>query len=140
MYLAKRYKDSLQAFSEALLLAPDAWHERPKLHCNRAAALIMLHRYEEAVRDCERAVAADPGLLKAYTRCGRAHLHMGGLEQARRWFQEVIARAQAVIREKFAGPAPPTSSRAQAGACRWVVFVGGHWRVCLFEVVGMGCH
>ena len=82
LYLSQRYEESLQAFSEALLLAPDGWHERPKLHCNRAAALIMLHRYEEAVRDCEQAVAQDPALLKAYTREGRAYLHMGVLDKA----------------------------------------------------------
>lgn len=122
LYLAKRYEESLQAFSEALLLAPEAWHERPKLHCNRAAALIMLHRYGEAVRDCERAVAKDPTLLKAYTRCGRAHLHMGTLDQARRYFQEVGTRAQAVIQARFASSSLPStttttsSSRAQAGA------------------------
>ena len=123
LYLAKRYEESLQAFSQALLLAPDAWHERPKLHCNRAAALIMLHRYEEAVKDCEQAVARDPALLKAYTRCGRAYLHMGVLDRALQCFEEVRSRALAAMRAKFGGPLPPPpTSRAQAGELvGWVV-------------------
>lgn len=75
----------------------------------------MLHRYEEAVKDCEQAVAQDPSLLKAYTRGGRAYLHMGVLDKAARCFEEVRTRAHALVRAKFGGPAPPTSSRAQAG-------------------------
>lgn len=80
----------------------------------------MLHRYEEAVKDCEQAVAQDPSLLKAYTRGGRAYLHMGVLDKAARCFEEVRTRAHALVRAKFDGPAPPTSSRAQAGEFgRW---------------------
>ena len=130
LYLGKKYEDSLQQFSNAILLAPDGWAEKPKLFCNRAAALIMLHRYEEAVRDCEQAVAQDPALLKAYTRGGRAYLHMGVLDKAACCFEEVRTRAHALVRAKFGGPAPPTSSRAQAGTCLCLGVVG--WLSSMF--------
>jgi hypothetical protein len=44
MYLAKRYDESLEEFTNALLVAPEDWAEKPKLYCNRAAAYIMMHR------------------------------------------------------------------------------------------------
>jgi tetratricopeptide (TPR) repeat protein len=44
LYLEKRYDEALKEFTSAILLAPDSWTEKPKLLCNRAAALIMMHR------------------------------------------------------------------------------------------------
>ena len=117
LYLGKKYEESLQQFSNAILLAPDGWAEKPKLFCNRAAALIMLHRYEEAVRDCEQAVKGDPSLLKAYTRCGRAQLHMGELERAYACFDEVKRRAGDLLRAKFGANPPGPGQRGHSGAC-----------------------
>eukprot|EP00624_Nannochloropsis_granulata_P002994 evm.model.NODE_25201_length_48748_cov_29.326208.7 len=107
LYLGKNYEKSLHEFTNALLLAPDGWSEKPKLYCNRAAALIMLHRYEDAVKDCEKAIQGDPHLLKAYTRCGRAYLHMGVLDRAYVCFEEVRSRAEQRLLAKF-GPDAPT--------------------------------
>lgn len=107
LYLGKNYEKSLHEFTNALLLAPDGWPEKPKLYCNRAAALIMLHRYEDAVKDCEKAIQGDPHLLKAYTRCGRAYLHMGVLDRAYVCFDEVRSRAEQRLVAKFGPDAPP---------------------------------
>lgn len=107
LYLTKHYEESLHEFSNALLLAPDGWLEKPKLFCNRAAALIMIHRYEDAVKDCEKAIKGDRHLLKAYTRCGRAYLHMGVLERAYACFDEVRRRAKERLLDKFGPDVPP---------------------------------
>lgn len=44
LYMQKKYPESLSEFTNAILLAPEGWAEKPKLFCNRAAALMMLNR------------------------------------------------------------------------------------------------
>ena len=87
-YTKKDYLESYNAFTEAILHAPDSWDEKPKLYCNRAATLVMLHRYEEAIEDCRVSLTAEPHLLKAMTRCGRANLQLGNYKEAQYCFNE----------------------------------------------------
>lgn len=42
--MQKKYVESLNEFTNAILLAPEGWPEKPKLYCNRAAAYMMLNR------------------------------------------------------------------------------------------------
>ena len=82
------------------------------------------NRYEEAVDDCDKAIKGDPTLLKAYTRCGRAYLHMGVLDRAYECFDEVKERAHGIIRQKF-GVSPTlstSSSRSHSGKWPSVFF------------------
>ena len=166
LYLGKRYEDSLHEFTNALLLAPDGWLEKPKLYCNRAAALIMLHQYEEAIKDCEKAIKGtvpvslflflhlfhppthlsthpttkgDPHLLKAYTRCGRAYLHMGTLERAYTCFDEVRRRAEHRLLTKFGPdtplPPPPPPPPTPSGSATHPQRAAQHERKSLDEAI-----
>jgi DnaJ family protein C protein 7 len=49
---------------------------------NRAAASTMILQYDDAVNDCDEALAFNPSFLKAYIRKSKAQVFLGALEQA----------------------------------------------------------
>lgn len=51
-------------------------------HSNRAAALMQLGRDEEAVRECEAAVALNPAYARSYSRLGAALHKLGRYQEA----------------------------------------------------------
>jgi tetratricopeptide (TPR) repeat protein len=52
------------------------------LHANKAAALIKLAMVEEAIKDCDKAVALDPLYVRAWARRASAHRQKEQLEEA----------------------------------------------------------
>lgn len=62
---SQRYEEAVQLYTRALALQPSAIY-----YCNRAAALIKLHRCEEAIEDCNLALIIDPTYVKAFSRMG----------------------------------------------------------------------
>ena len=58
---------------------------------NRAAALKMLNRLPQAIRDCRSAMARDRGHTKAYIRAAKYHLQRAETEQARGCLDELAA-------------------------------------------------
>lgn len=77
-YDARNYADAERAYSESARLDSS----RAVIFSNRAAALIMLGRYRDAVADCDRAAAIEPTYVRAYLRCARAHLSLGDVQNA----------------------------------------------------------
>lgn len=66
---SRDYQSALESYSTAIELSPDG----PQSHVyysNRAAALCYLQRYEEAVKDSERAIRLQPAYGKAHARLG----------------------------------------------------------------------
>eukprot|EP00934_Nitzschia_sp_Nitz4_P000379 Nitzschia sp. Nitz4//scaffold96_size78090//15265//16134//NITZ4_005486-RA/size78090-processed-gene-0.45-mRNA-1//-1//CDS//3329560549//379//frame0 len=53
-------------------------------YCNRAAALLQLQRYDEAIPDCDVASMLDPTYTKAYVRRSTAYEQSGKTEEALR--------------------------------------------------------
>eukprot|EP00949_MAST-11_sp_MAST-11-sp1_P004414 g4414.t1 len=83
LYTAGNYSDALDLYSKACKLDPD----NPVLLGNRAAALLMLERFEEAIQHCVHATEIDPEYLKGYLRAGRAFLTLGNSVASRRQFE-----------------------------------------------------
>eukprot|EP00913_Durusdinium_trenchii_P031377 g29377.t1 len=82
-FKAGRLHDAREAYSEALHLSPaagdpgsDSSKERAVLHCNRAACLQRLERWED---DCSHAIQLDPSYVKAFARRSVAN------EELKKW-------------------------------------------------------
>jgi tetratricopeptide (TPR) repeat protein len=60
---------------------------------NRAATLMMLHRYVEAADDCAAALRHDPSMVKLHSRRGRALLRLGHFAAADEAFHRVLETA-----------------------------------------------
>lgn len=99
-------------------------------HSNRAAALMQLGRDEEAVRECEAAVALNPAYARSYSRLGAA-LHKLGryqealdrgyskaleLDPANATVQENKAACERDLRAASAAAAAPAPAAPGAGA------------------------
>jgi tetratricopeptide (TPR) repeat protein len=84
LFQSKRYADAADAYDRALRLEPS----NELLLCNRAAALLLLHRYAAAMRDSQRAAQLDPALVKAHWRAAKAALFLGAGDSARRHYSE----------------------------------------------------
>uniref|UniRef100_A0AAQ4R165 DnaJ (Hsp40) homolog, subfamily C, member 7 n=1 Tax=Gasterosteus aculeatus aculeatus TaxID=481459 RepID=A0AAQ4R165_GASAC len=57
---------------------------------NRAATLMMLYRYREALEDSQQAVRLDNDFMKGHLREGKCHLSLGNAMAASRCFQRVL--------------------------------------------------
>lgn len=60
------FMEALTLYDKAIAMSPG----NAAYHCNRAAALISLKRFPEAVRECEEAIRLDPGYARAHHRLG----------------------------------------------------------------------
>ena len=76
-------------YGEALETAPPASKERAIYHSNRAACLLRLDRFAEAVTDCTQALDLDPGSCKALMRRAAAYESLDDLEHALLDLQQV---------------------------------------------------
>jgi len=89
-YSTGHYQRSLDSYNKCLKTAPPAWIERATALGNRAAVLVMLHRYVEAVDDCETALRQCPHMAKLHVRRGRALLRLGQFDAAEEAFSRVL--------------------------------------------------
>ena len=71
-------------------IAPLGWIERATALGNRAAVLVMLHRFVEAVNDCDEALRLDSHMVKLLVRKGRALLRLGHFNPAEESFSRVL--------------------------------------------------
>jgi tetratricopeptide (TPR) repeat protein len=75
------HEESIRLYSKAIELCDD----KSVLHlifCNRAAALLALERFEEALADCEQVIQLDPKFIKGYLRKTMALRAMGRKKEA----------------------------------------------------------
>ena len=75
---------AVDAFTEMVKRAP----EDPRGYSNRAAALIKLMAFPQAVQDCDAATKLDPKFIRAYMRKGQALLIMKEYNRALDTFTE----------------------------------------------------
>ncbi|KAL7250705.1 hypothetical protein ACSBR1_012679 [Camellia fascicularis] len=80
LYKRGHFSESLSLYDRAIVMSP----ENAAYRSNRAAALTMLGRLGEAVRECEEAVRLDPGYLRAHQRLASLYLRLGQVENGRR--------------------------------------------------------
>ena len=77
----KEYGEAAEAYTAALSLSPNG----PQTHVyysNRAAALLSMKRFDEAIADSERSLALKPDYGKAHARLGLAHFLLGNYRLA----------------------------------------------------------
>lgn len=75
----KRYSESAVCYSKAIELESRS----ETLYCNRAAAYLMLNRFQDALADSLKAIELDPTHVKAHWRAAKAYLYLGNSEQSR---------------------------------------------------------
>ncbi|KAL1563773.1 TPR repeat-containing thioredoxin TTL1-like [Salvia divinorum] len=78
-YKNGHFAEALSLYEKAIAMSPS----NAAYHFNRAAALMGLRRFLEAVRECEEAIRLDPGYVKAHHRLGSLLLSLGQVESAR---------------------------------------------------------
>lgn len=81
-YMQKKdYEAAADVYTQALKMSPSG----PSSHVyfsNRAAALLSMKKFREAILDSERALALKPPYAKAHARLGLAHYLLGDYRQA----------------------------------------------------------
>ena len=85
-YNSEDYTSAIRLYGRAVRLVPD----NPTYLLNRAAALIMVERYEDAISDSMEATRTNPMLVKGYLRAGRSMLALGRTTDAREQFQKCV--------------------------------------------------
>jgi tetratricopeptide (TPR) repeat protein len=77
----KEYQEAAAAYTKALKICPTG----PNSHVyysNRAAALLSMKKFNEAIADSERSLSLKPDYGKAHARLGLAHFLLGDYRQA----------------------------------------------------------
>lgn len=78
LYKRGNFTEALSLYDRAITISP----ENAACRSNRAAALTMLGRLGEAVRECEEAVRLNPGYQRAHQRLASLYLRLGQVERA----------------------------------------------------------
>jgi len=95
MFKTAQWLSAVAAYSECLKIEPQHKAFNSVISCNRAAALMKLHRLPEALQDVNRAVQCDATYTKAYLRRAQCLYEMGGqanLEACIRDYEFVIKK------------------------------------------------
>ncbi|XP_035790094.1 sperm-associated antigen 1-like [Anopheles albimanus] len=80
-FRAKEYSEAAEEYGKSLNILPTA-----TCFNNRAMAYIKLHRYKEAIADCDQCLSREPGNVKALLRKGQALLASDNRREAYRVF------------------------------------------------------
>ncbi|XP_054624900.1 dnaJ homolog subfamily C member 7-like isoform X1 [Dunckerocampus dactyliophorus] len=85
-YSKKDYSKAFNYYTKAI----DACPKNASYYGNRAATLMMLCRFREALEDSQQAVRLDDCFMKGHLREGKCHLSLGNAMAASRCFQKVL--------------------------------------------------
>ncbi|XP_062298812.1 dnaJ homolog subfamily C member 7-like [Scomber scombrus] len=85
-YIKKEYSEAFNYYTKAI----DASPKNASYYGNRAATLMMLCRFREALEDSQQAVRLDDCFMKGHLREGKCHLSLGNARAAGRCFQKVL--------------------------------------------------
>jgi DnaJ family protein C protein 7 len=80
------YQQALGFYDRAIKKDPD----NAKIYGNRAAAYMMLGRYEDCIVDCKKAIEIDPSFVKAFGRLAKAYFLSGDIERSLDKYREAI--------------------------------------------------
>ncbi|XP_077595627.1 dnaJ homolog subfamily C member 7-like [Stigmatopora nigra] len=85
-YSKKDYSEAFNYYTKAIDTCPT----NASYYGNRAATLMMLFRFREALEDSQQAVRLDDCFMKGHLREGKCHLSLGNAMAAVRCFQKVL--------------------------------------------------
>ncbi|KAJ3694270.1 hypothetical protein LUZ60_009750 [Juncus effusus] len=80
LYKRGQFLEALKVYDRAVSMQPD----NAVCRSNKAAALIGLKRYGEAVKECEEAVRLDPAFGRAHQRLASLYLRLGVVESSKK--------------------------------------------------------
>ena len=86
---AKRFRDAVKLYTEALEVDAANKGTNAKLYQNRATARIKIKEYDEAVSDCDQALKLDPSYVKARKTRAKALGESGDWTQAIKELKEI---------------------------------------------------
>jgi len=86
------YQKAYDTYSECLSIDPNIASYNSVLYSNRAAALMKLKRYEEAIRDSTRTLDIDPTYIKAYLRRAQCYMLLDKFDEALRDYEAAQKR------------------------------------------------
>ncbi|CAE6422821.1 unnamed protein product [Rhizoctonia solani] len=89
-------KGAKRVYTRALAHTDLDPHERAVLYCNRAAAEMILRRFEDAISDSKRSVEADPTYSRGYERLATAQLGLHRYNDAYESYGKAIALLDAI--------------------------------------------
>ena len=78
-YKEGKYADAIEAYGSAI----DEDPTNCTYYSNRAAAYLMLKKYDEALNDCKKISELDPSFTKAYTRASKCYSQRGMIVEAK---------------------------------------------------------
>ncbi|XP_058065786.1 sperm-associated antigen 1 [Anopheles bellator] len=84
-FRAKEYREAVEEYGKSLSVSPTA-----VCFNNRAMAYIKLHRYKEAIADCDQCLSREPQNLKALLRKAQALVSNDNRREAYRVYGEVL--------------------------------------------------
>ncbi|ETE69826.1 DnaJ-like subfamily C member 7, partial [Ophiophagus hannah] len=85
-YAKKDYNEAYNYYTKAI----DACPSNASYYGNRAATLMMLGKFREALGDAQQSVRMDDSFLRGHLREGKCHLSLGNAMAASRCFQRVV--------------------------------------------------
>ncbi|XP_062874709.1 dnaJ homolog subfamily C member 7 isoform X2 [Trichomycterus rosablanca] len=128
-YIKKDYSEAFNYYTKAIDMCP----KNASYYGNRAATLMMLSRYREALEDSQQAVRLDDAFMKGHLREGKCHLLLGNAMAASRCFQKVLglesdnSQAQQEVRFVHNSDGAATTSGAELGnvsaICGYLIFL-----------------
>ena len=86
LHLQGRYGDAVESFRESIEILPTA-----EAHTFLGWSLSMLGHLEEAIAECEKAIALDPDYGNPYNDIGVYLIALGRAEEAAPWLEKAIA-------------------------------------------------
>ena len=89
-FTANQYEDAVALYSACLSLDPSNNSYNATIYNNRAAALIKLSRWTEALSDCDRCIELSPATIKAHLRRSQCHTALAQFEDAVRDLESAL--------------------------------------------------
>lgn len=83
-YAKGNYDQAVEHYSDAIEKNPD----EPAYYGNRAAALVMLGKYDLALKDCRSGLDLQPTFVKLLMRAGKCALVLGNLKDSQLFYRE----------------------------------------------------
>jgi DnaJ homolog subfamily C member 7 len=91
-FKAGRYEEAINLYDQGMECDPDNDKFNATLLCNKAAALMKLKKWKEAISACSKAINRDSTYTKAYKRRATCYTQEGEYEDAVRDLNEALER------------------------------------------------
>ena len=86
-FKSKEFQKAIEKYSKAIELIDD----NETFYSNRAACYQSLNQYDEAIRDCNKAIELNNAFVKAYIRLGALFLLKGDKTESKLNYEKVLA-------------------------------------------------